>query len=81
MTSGKHSDSVFDKCSKTQKSEENLINIRFCIVAGNLHFQEIFVNVHQTMKTEEKGNSPKVRIAVLGNMNVGKSGKCIFLVI
>lgn len=27
------------------------------------------------MKTEEKGSSPKVRIAVLGNMNVGKSGK------
>lgn len=27
------------------------------------------------MKTDEKSNSPKVRIAVLGNMNVGKSGK------
>lgn len=27
------------------------------------------------MKTEEKNSSPKVRIAVLGNMNVGKSGK------
>lgn len=27
------------------------------------------------MKTEEKNSSPKVRIAVLGNMNVGKSGE------
>jgi len=27
------------------------------------------------MKTEEKSNVPKVRIAVLGQMNVGKSGK------
>lgn len=29
------------------------------------------------MKTEEKNSSPKVRIAVLGNMNVGKSGELI----
>jgi GTP-binding protein EngB required for normal cell division len=29
----------------------------------------------EAMKTEEKNSSPKVRIAVLGNMNVGKSGK------
>lgn len=27
------------------------------------------------MKTEEKSNVPKVRIAVLGQMNVGKSGE------
>jgi hypothetical protein len=30
------------------------------------------------MKTEEKNSSPKVRIAVLGNMNVGKSGELFF---
>lgn len=27
------------------------------------------------MKTDDKNNIPRVRIAVLGNMNVGKSGK------
>ena len=27
------------------------------------------------MKTEEKTNVPRVRIAVLGNVNVGKSGE------
>lgn len=32
------------------------------------------------MKTEEKNSSQKVRIAVLGNMNVGKSGELIHLV-
>lgn len=26
------------------------------------------------MKTEEKGNTPKARIAVIGKSNVGKSG-------
>lgn len=32
------------------------------------------------MKTEEKNsNVPKVRIAVLGQMNVGKSGRWIFI--
>lgn len=29
------------------------------------------------MKTEEKTSLPKVRVAVLGNGNVGKSGKLI----
>jgi predicted GTPase len=28
------------------------------------------------MKTEEKSNAPKVRIAIVGQMNVGKSGEC-----
>lgn len=32
------------------------------------------------MKTEEKSNVPKVRIAVLGQMNVGKSGKLKILI-
>lgn len=27
------------------------------------------------MKSDDRSNSPKVRIAVLGNMDVGKSGK------
>ena len=27
------------------------------------------------MKNEDKSNSPRVRVVVLGNMNVGKSGK------
>lgn len=27
-----------------------------------------------TMKTDDKNTVPKVRIAVLGNVNVGKSG-------
>lgn len=31
------------------------------------------------MKTEEKNNVPKVRIAVIGNTNVGKSGKCFLI--
>lgn len=32
------------------------------------------------MKTEEKNsNVPKVRIAVLGQMNVGKSGRWFFI--
>jgi hypothetical protein len=30
------------------------------------------------MKTEEMTNMPRVRIAVLGKINVGKSGKCLF---
>lgn len=30
------------------------------------------------MKTDDKNNIPRVRIAVLGNMNVGKSGMFIF---
>lgn len=41
----------------------------------------------QKMKTEDKNNMPKVRIAVIGKSNVGKSGKannqkicCIFRV-
>lgn len=29
------------------------------------------------MKSDDRSNSPKVRIAVLGNMDVGKSGKFI----
>ena len=29
----------------------------------------------EKMKTEDKSNVPRVRIAVLGNVNVGKSGK------
>lgn len=38
------------------------------------------VNKQITMKTEEKNsNVPKVRIAVLGQMNVGKSGRWIIL--
>lgn len=31
------------------------------------------------MKTDEKNNVPRVRIAVLGNINVGKSGRIIYL--
>lgn len=30
------------------------------------------------MKTDDKNNIPRVRIAVLGNMNVGKSGMFIY---
>lgn len=30
------------------------------------------------MKTDDKNNVPRVRIAVLGNMNVGKSGNYNF---
>lgn len=35
----------------------------------------------QKMKTEDKNNMPKVRIAVIGKSNVGKSGKMIVSVI
>ena len=31
------------------------------------------------MKNEDKGSSPRVRVVVLGNMNVGKSGKFKFI--
>lgn len=31
------------------------------------------------MKNEDKGSSPRVRVVVLGNMNVGKSGKFEFI--
>lgn len=40
------------------------------------HFQPM-QQFYDIMKTEEKNNSQKVRIAVLGNMNVGKSGKLL----
>jgi hypothetical protein len=30
------------------------------------------------MKTEDKNNMPKVRLAVIGKANVGKSGKSLF---
>lgn len=33
------------------------------------------------MKTDDKNNVPRVRIAVLGNMNVGKSGNYNFFFI
>lgn len=38
-------------------------------------YLESHASTEVTMKTEEKNSSPKVRIAVLGNMNVGKSGE------
>ena len=41
-----------------------------------LHFcSTVKLKTDTKMKTEEKSNVPKVRIAVLGQMNVGKSGK------
>lgn len=33
------------------------------------------------MKSDDRSNSPKVRIAVLGNMDVGKSGKLLLIII
>ncbi|PSN31904.1 hypothetical protein C0J52_27337 [Blattella germanica] len=40
-------------------------------IFGLLHFSHFII-----MKTEEKTNMPRVRIAVLGKINVGKSGRC-----
>lgn len=44
----------------------------FCLIPD---YSELHASTGVTMKTEEKNSSPKVRIAVLGNMNVGKSGE------
>lgn len=33
----------------------------------------------KNMKTEDKANMPRVRIAVLGKINVGKSGKYLHI--
>ena len=61
----------------TPSCELNTSNIEFFSLF--LPFSPIFPELHhiavKAMKTEEKNSSPKVRIAVLGNMNVGKSGK------
>jgi GTP-binding protein EngB required for normal cell division len=49
---------------------------KFLIIFPIFHiFPELHHIAVEAMKTEEKNSSPKVRIAVLGNMNVGKSGE------
>ena len=43
-----------------------------------VHYNLWWIFPFQKMKTEEKSNIPKVRIAVIGKSNVGKSGKVSF---
>lgn len=53
----------------------NTIADKVTLHRDNLSFIHLFIHFFQDtqMKTEDKCNVPKVRIVVLGNVNVGKS--------
>lgn len=55
-------------------NENPLIICKLINCTKNTEFNKYF-SLFQKMKTEDKNNMPKVRIAVIGKSNVGKSGK------
>ena len=66
------------KCLQPTHHSTTHVHILFYLISDTELSTDI-VRKKNTMKTEEKNsNVPKVRIAVLGQMNVGKSGRWIF---
>lgn len=58
------------------------INVNFLMLIFNVPTRKKYYHrfvLFQKMKTEDKSSLPKVRIAVIGKSNVGKSGKFQYL--